>query len=66
MVWSMVNRRSITERLQTNDSSPGANDGDRPVKFNQRMGFKAGTFQYAQNIPLDQPGITFPAGNGKF
>ncbi len=38
--------------LATNDSAPGANDGDRPIKFNQRMGWKAGVFQYAQNMPI--------------
>ncbi|KAI8913205.1 glycoside hydrolase superfamily [Gorgonomyces haynaldii] len=39
--------------LDTADSAPGALDGDRPVKFNERMGFKASVFQYAQNIPID-------------
>jgi hypothetical protein len=42
--------------LDTVDSSPGAGDGDRPRLFNQRMGFNASCFQYAQNIPID----TFP------
>lgn len=38
-------------RLATNDSTPGAGDGDRPKLFNERMGWKSGVFQYAQNIP---------------
>lgn len=42
--------------LDTADTAPGANNGDRPVLFNQRMGFNASFFQYAQNIPID----TFP------
>jgi hypothetical protein len=39
--------------LDTADSSPGSGDGDRPLAFNQRMGFNASCFQYAQNIPID-------------
>lgn len=42
--------------LDTVDSRPGANDGDRPVKLNERMGFNMPIFHYAQNIPID----TFP------
>ena len=42
--------------LDTADSAPGLGDGDRPTKFNQRMGFNASVFQYGQNIPID----TFP------
>jgi hypothetical protein len=39
--------------LDTADSAPGANDGDRPIKFDQRMGFNSSFFQYGQNIPID-------------
>lgn len=45
--------------LDTADTSPGANNGDRPLLFNQRMGFNASFFQYAQNIPIDT--YPFPA-----
>jgi hypothetical protein len=44
--------------LDTEDSLPGANDGDRPIKFNQRLGFNSSSFQYAQNLPVDT--FTFP------
>jgi hypothetical protein len=42
--------------LDTADSSPGRNDGDRPILFNNRMSFNSSFFQYGQNIPID----TFP------
>jgi beta-mannanase len=40
------------------DNSATANDGDRPVKYNQRMGVNGSFFQYAQNLPVDS--YTFP------
>jgi Glycosyl hydrolase family 26 len=43
----------ISAWLDTADSSAGANDGDRPAKFNQRLGINASFFQYAQNLPVD-------------
>jgi hypothetical protein len=42
--------------LDTVDTSVGAFDGDRPFRFNQRFGYNASAFQYAQNMPL---GSTF-------
>ena len=49
------------DRLDTADSSPGANDGDRPTKFNERMGFKASINQYAQDIPIPSDSFPFPS-----
>ena len=46
--------------MQTNDSSPGANDGDRPVKFNSRMNFYSSFFHYAQNLPIGPGDFPFP------
>jgi hypothetical protein len=46
--------------LDTADSSPTAKDGDRPVKLNQRMGFKFSAFQYAQSIPILAGDHPFP------
>ena len=43
----------IAAWIDSVDSSPGRNDGDRPYKFNQRMGFNMSAYQYAQNIPID-------------
>ena len=47
-------------RLDTADSAVGAKDGDRPVKFNERMGFKSSLFQYAQNLPIEAGSFPFP------
>lgn len=47
-------------RLDTADSAPGANDGDRPVKYNERMGFASSMFQYAQDLPLAPGTYPFP------
>jgi hypothetical protein len=46
--------------LDTADSSPGALDGDRPIKFNQRMGMNFSSFQYAQNLPVNYTNNEFP------
>lgn len=46
--------------LDTADSAAGALDGDRPVKFNQRMGFNASVFQYAQDLPIPAGSFSFP------
>jgi hypothetical protein len=35
--------------LDTADSTTTSSDGDRPLKFNQRMGFNASVFQYGIN-----------------
>jgi hypothetical protein len=46
--------------LDTADSAPGALDGDRPSKFNQRMGLNFSSFQYAQNLPINYTNNEFP------
>jgi beta-mannanase len=46
--------------LDTADSTPGANDGDRPVKLNERMKYNLGAFQYAQNLPIGADLFPFP------
>jgi len=47
-------------RLQTNDSSPGAKDGDRPKKFNERTKMFGSFFHYAQNLPIGPNEYPFP------
>jgi hypothetical protein len=47
-------------RLDSADSAPGARDGDRPLKFNQRLGFNASVFQYAQDLPIPADSFPFP------
>ena len=44
--------------IDTADSVPNANDGERPYKFNQKMGFNMSAYQYAQNLPIDT--FSFP------
>ncbi|KAJ3079917.1 hypothetical protein HK102_003431 [Quaeritorhiza haematococci] len=46
--------------LDTADSRPGANDGDRPILFNRRMGFNSSLFQYAQDLPIPANGFAAP------
>ena len=44
-------------RLDTED----AHGADRPVKFNDRMGFLTSLFQYSQNLPLGASEYPFPS-----
>eukprot|EP00842_Homolaphlyctis_polyrhiza_P004769 jgi/Hompol1/5293/HPOL_001255-RA len=46
--------------LDTADSVPGANDGDRPALLNKRLGFNIGAIQYAQNLPIPAGSFPFP------
>jgi hypothetical protein len=45
--------------LDTADSRPNLNDGDRPIKFNQRFGFNASGFQFGQNLPINRTNNEF-------